>query len=535
MLVACGPVEEDGATTTGGTDVTDEGVEISLGSGTGSDFNEGIMSTTVTNLSAGGTTAISVNIVNVASNNSLYSGLPVTIAFQSQCVESGLATFSTENVTTSSGIATTTYQAEGCVGNDTITAKYKAATASVTVAVSPADVNSIGVNEISTNTIAYGDYGTSTYPNISIVSFILSDDRGNPVNGQTVEFEISSADDNHGATLSNTSDTSDNNGIVETRLNAGALATSLRVIATFTSTSGDSIATTTSSIVVNTGPPTSERSSISATTFAVHRAADVDNMLVEFALIGADKNGNNVADGTAVQFWAEQGRIYATCGTLDGICGSKWLSGGVRPADGKTTGAAMVVGEDSYKESGIANGLYDIGETLISEPEFFYDVNFNGILDAGEAYIDYNNNNTYDASSTKYRGTNCSAAALGDGHCAESSVLVWEQTEICQLSEELLITPLGGPNWGPGIHYVEVTDLNGNYPPRQTSIVLDGGEVDVVVDNAPDVTEDQCETVPHIYRVEVIADAAGDSDTLLITINTPSGFQSYNTDITVTE
>lgn len=45
-IVACGPTEEDG-TSTGGTTVTDGGVEIALGSNSGSNFNEGVMTSAI--------------------------------------------------------------------------------------------------------------------------------------------------------------------------------------------------------------------------------------------------------------------------------------------------------------------------------------------------------------------------------------------------------------------------------------------------------------------------------------------------------
>ncbi|MEJ2592373.1 MAG: hypothetical protein P8178_13415, partial [Candidatus Thiodiazotropha sp.] len=101
-------------TTTGTTTTT----EIYLGSGSGASFSAGALNIGVTSLSAGGTTSVTATLADADGN--LYQD-SASVTFTSNCVASSLASI-TSPVTTSNGVASTTYNAEGCSGNDTITA-----------------------------------------------------------------------------------------------------------------------------------------------------------------------------------------------------------------------------------------------------------------------------------------------------------------------------------------------------------------------------------------------------------------------------
>ena len=498
-LVACDPTTEDTNGSAGGTATTTEGVEISLGTGSGGNFNEGIMSASVgaASLSAGGTTTVSVNIVDVSSDNALYSGTPVEVEFDSQCAASGKATFSNPSVLTSTGIASTTYQAEGCYGDDTISAKYTTATAAVTISVSPADVNSIGFSALSASSIAYGNSSTEAQPNLSVVVFLLQDARGNPVEGQTVSFEISSTDTNNGVALSNSSDISDSEGLVETRVNAGTAAANLRVVATFSPSVGSAIATQSPAIAVNTGPADWDSFIVGPDTCAVAKAYNIFNLTAQITAVAADRHNNPVADGTEISFWTESGRIEPSCQTTSGSCSATWWSGGGTTLDeggalGLSTIVAYTVGEDSFVELTMKNGLYDVGETIIAAPEMFHDYDFDLAYDAGQdTYVDYDNSGTYDASNGGiYRGGLCSATALAAGHCGEESVLVWDSTRITRSTTFMALTPSDSGNWdvttaagGAQTFSVAVSDLNGNLPPAGTTLTATSDTVDIEVLN----------------------------------------------------
>ncbi|WP_320825192.1 hypothetical protein [Reinekea sp.] len=507
MLAACDPVAEETTTTptasTGGSATTDQGVEIALGKGSGSGFIEGAMSAATgvaVALSAGGTTSVTVNLVNVADFNSLYSGVPVLVEFESQCVASGKATFSNDTVLTSTGIATTTYQAEGCYGSDTITAKYLTTTASVSISVSPADVNSISfTGEGFVNSISYANSATSVHPNVSVVQFVLIDNRGNPVGGQTVSFAISSVDASNGLSLSNDSAISDPEGLVETRVSAGTLAANVRVLATYTPTVGDAIATQSPPLAVNTGPADSSGISLAISSASVKNAYGTDGVVTGMSVSLFDHHNNPVADGTVVSFWAEYGYIASTCITSLGSCSVDWTSGGKRPDDGLATITAYTVGEDRFIDSGTANGIYNIAadltpalaadEVFISSSELYYDLNLNGydsgsfsdlgtgLTVPGDAFYDYNASgdfNAFDDTNLKYRGALCSSTAKAAGHCAETSILVWDSSQIAlNTATPVVVVDVTG-SWNAGTtHTVTVTDSKGNFPPFGTSVTIE--------------------------------------------------------------
>jgi len=481
MLTACEEVPEGNAST-GGTATTEEGVEISLGTGEGDSFSAGSMTAAVTSLSAGGTSSIAVNLVDVANSNSLYSGVPVEVEFESQCVASGKATFTNATIVTSTGTAATTYQAEGCVGSDTITAKYDTATAAVSVTVSPADVNSVGFTGTGfAASIAYGNSATGSQPNFSATQFALIDDRGNPVEGQTVTFAISSADSQHAATLSNTTDISDEDGFVETRVNAGTAAANIRVTATFTPSGGTAISTQSLPIAINTGPADHDSFSLAISDAAVKNAYGTDGVTTTMSVQVGDRHNNPVADGTVVSFWAEYGHIQPSCETSGGNCSATWTSGGMRPGDGLATVIAYTTGEDSFLDAGERNGIYNIAadsthlsvdEAIINTSEMYYDYASDGYTAGTDAFVDYNGNGIYDATSTKYRGALCSVGAIAASHCAETSVQVWSDSQIALNTRTPVATLMAGPWIAGGTYTITVVDSLGNYPPADSSVSL---------------------------------------------------------------
>lgn len=130
---------DDGAVDTSGP--TSDG-EISVGSGTGSAFQPGVLTTEVGvfSLSPSGSTTVTVNVVD-ATNELITT--EVTINFDSTCVNQGLSVFDQRVVVTSAGTATVTYTSQGCVGADTLTASVGELTASAIINIDP-EVISIG-------------------------------------------------------------------------------------------------------------------------------------------------------------------------------------------------------------------------------------------------------------------------------------------------------------------------------------------------------------------------------------------------------
>lgn len=516
---------------TGGSTTTDQGVEIALGVGSGSSFSAGGLTIASTTIAAGGQTSVSVNVVDTNSSNALYSGVPVTIQFTSACAEAGKAVFSNASVIPSNGVATTTYQAEGCVGSDVVTASVNEAVASGTVTVSPADVGSISYQGADVTSIAYDEFWGVDQPSIAKLSFILFDNRGNPVPGQEVTFSLTTEDG--GISLSNATAESNDAGIVTTRVNAGSIATSVRVIATFTATDGTQISTVSYPIAVNSGPADQDSFSLSASSFAPE-AWNYNGTTVDFSIHAADHHNNPVPDGTEISFWAEYGYIQDTCTTTGGGCSVTWTSGGDRQAtpdpvnlavDGLVTIVAFTAGEDSFYENGQANQLFDDTDGFTSTPERFYDRNFNGSYDAAfEEYYDYDESGSYTASSTSFRGYSCSDSARALGHCA-NAVEVWDHSQILMAGSHITLTPTPGSASGETLFSILLEDVNGNQPPADSSISVEtsyGTATIIGPDTVPDGTSTTGFTVTILFEPD---DEAG-AGNMIVEIQTPNGVKS---------
>lgn len=132
FLVAC---DGDPSLTNGGTGGTGGGGGggggdggdtipdlVSIGSGTGDGFAEGVIDASQTMLQAGGSASLSVNFVDV--NNNLVAD-EITVTFSSPCAAGGLANIVENSVLTNTGSAIVTYSATGCAGDDLVTAQWQ--------------------------------------------------------------------------------------------------------------------------------------------------------------------------------------------------------------------------------------------------------------------------------------------------------------------------------------------------------------------------------------------------------------------------
>jgi hypothetical protein len=235
--------------------------------------------------------------------------------------------------------------------------------------------------------------------------------------------------------------------------------------------------------------------SLSVDSAVVKKAWNTNGIKAVFTAHAADRHNHPVEDGTLVSFWAEYGYIEDSCVTISGACSVEWTSSGqVRPVDGLTTVLAFTLGEDAFFDVGERNGIYNVvaddgvDEPILSTSEMFYDYDYDGTFDVGiETYEDFNDNQSFDAAPAKYRGTKCSDNAITAGHCAETQIQVWDNTQIVwgdAYSAPLVqgISPAG--NWNVDtIYTITVTDGNGNTPPDGTTINItyDGEDADFEV------------------------------------------------------
>ena len=109
--------------------------------------------------------------------------------------------------------------------------------------------------------------------------------------------------------------TSNNQGYVQTVVNSGTVATTVRVTATTQGSNGAVISSQSNVLVVSTGKPDQDSFSLSASVLNVE-GWDYDGAKVTVTARLADAFNNPVPDGTAVVFTAEGGSIESSCQTI---------------------------------------------------------------------------------------------------------------------------------------------------------------------------------------------------------------------------
>lgn len=409
---------DDGGSTGGDSTTTST---VRIGSTITSTFTDGALLATPSTISAGGTSIISVEMVDE-------TGAPVTtsntVIFSSPCVTGGTAIFSNPTFLTTNGTATTNYTAQGCVGSDVVTATLNGTTqtASGNVTVASATVGLIEHTLNDPSLIALAGTGTGLgLPETSIVSFTVKDGLGLPVQGADVTFSLNSVIG--GITLSDTTVTSDSSGLVFTTVQSGSVATNVRVTATLDS--DPLIQTVSSTIAIATGPAAQNNMSIGATELNP-LAWNVFNKTVSISVLLGDRFSNLISDGTIVSFRTELGTIDANCTTVGGGCSVNWHSGSpqtnslpgpVFGAPGVTTILAFVEGEESFVDLDF-NGVFSDGDGFtgigFDLEEAFRDDNDNGTFDSGEDNVDFNSNVAHDGPSGLYNGKGCTHSALCD-------------------------------------------------------------------------------------------------------------------------
>lgn len=403
--------------------------------GSGDPFVEGVAGISLPQISAGGTSVVSVSIVD---DQGAFFTESVELEFTSVCAEEEVpsATLSSPVVTTN-GQATSTYLAKGCVGDDPITVNAivngQNLRATGTINVLPADVGSIEFVSATPTFIAIQGTGSSERPENSTVVFRVLDTNGNPVNNQDVTFSLST--DIGEIQLNPLSATTNNEGLVQTVVNSGTVARSIRVVAKVDG-SDPLIQTLSSELKISTGLPDQDSMSISADILNPE-AWDIDGAEVIVTARLADAF-NNPPPPTTVVFKTEGGSIEelgqeATCVTgVDGSCSVVWRSQFPKPEGhvlgdannpdhdpevintmgqkygGRVTITATAIGEESFPDLN-GNGRFDVCEVPaftggVGKPcdadgnfdESKADIVYSGNdvsgnpFDRGEAYHDYN-------------------------------------------------------------------------------------------------------------------------------------------------
>lgn len=419
--------------------VTDSNVRIGYFD-SNSSFVEGKIKLSVDNntISAGGTLGLSVDLVD-SEDNKISTPTPVT--FTSNCVLNNNAVID-ETVFSVRGNAQATFEDNSCAGVSgtsdviiaSITVNGVTNTADADIEITGEQLGSIEFISAEPNSIVLKGTGGQGKQETSTLTFRVKSNLNNVLAQQEVSFSLDT--EVGGITLSRNDGLTNSQGLVTTQVLAGSVPTSVRVTAKATmEVNGESIDVQSQSDIlsVNTGLPEQRSFTIGASVF--NPEADLYNG--EESVITArlaDNFNNPVPDGTTVSFTTEGGVIEPSCTTTNGACSVTWTSAEPREDDHRITILATALGHETFFDSN-GNNVFDNndGEAVvkgevssgmerhIALPSGFIDMseawrddNENNTRDTGEAFLDYNNDNSFTTEDGVFNGPQCIDSACAD-------------------------------------------------------------------------------------------------------------------------
>jgi hypothetical protein len=553
-------------TTTDNTTANVVVIEADLGNGVGTSFVPNVIAVQTSNLSAGGATNISVSVVDSGASNAYAIAKEYAITFASICADRNpaKAEFTASVVRSSTGTASTFYQAKGCAGEDIITAKlYEEFTAGdsgltvsgdpiaiavATVQVELPEVNAVAFTGNSTTSLGLSGIANTNLPATGIVSFTVFDNFGNPIEGKEVDFVLSTT--SVGASLSAPAGVTNENGVVTAAVNSGTTHGILSITATTATNTGGTISTASLPISVTTG--SADQNSFNLVVDTINpRAWDFDGTTISLTASAADTFQNPVPDGTVINFFSESGRVQPSCVTSDGVCSVTWTSSNPRPGldltgalntnavgypgydaswQGGRAGVATVIAY-THGDAGFAdangNGLLDIGESYVTMAEAYLDANEDNGFDQAdtnnpyEKLIDYTINGVLDSAPANYQGVSCTVAALAAGHCSE---LVHVRDQLSFIVADGSAATVASTGISGGVSgdlsaascinvrseetvtfSFNVEDSNGNIPPVGTAVAFTSEGFDLV-GSGPQSIPNAFSTAGYNYSITIKAD-----------------------------
>ena len=469
-------------------------ISYRVGTLNSSSFSEGVLALGTDQLSAGGQTSVTVDIIDHSGRR--LHGVNATVVFTSGCVASGQSRIEPASVNTTRGIATATYFATGCSGQDVVRANVVVAgstgplAAQATLTVAATDLGSLSyVSATSTMIGMKGALG----PQESTIKFKLLSSDGEPVGSRSVSFSLTSRVG--GLDLSPMQGTTDSNGFVQTTVLTGTLQTAVKVTASVQTDSGQMLSTQSENLIISTGLPNANGLSLTSTKLSLDGSCDGETALLSFR--AADRFNNPAANGTAASFSSEGGGTGSSCVLTDasgagdevGVCRQRFMVQNPKPDNGRITVLATVVGEETFADAN-GNGQYDNGEPFSDQPESFLDADESGTRGSDESFRDFNGDGQYDgpngsfdgyvcatpgSSANNYTPENCSTKILSIG---TSTVLVFSNNtpQVTNLADNAETYRASSP----GAVTLTVSDTNGNSLPTGTTftLILSNGTVD---------------------------------------------------------
>ena len=431
-------------------------------------------------LAAYGTRQVSVqaNINGIASATT-----PVQVSFSANCGQVSPAVASTN----SAGIAFVSYTAtdatgtvlstQGCSGKtieiSASTLGAAVVTKSLNILAAPA-TNLSFVSVKPTRIFLAGSGGLTQ----AVVEFKLVNAREEPLLGQDVQLTMKTL--NSGipkasfGTVGNVNLivlTTDSAGKVSVPVFSGTVPTSVVVNAALVS--NPAVQTDSAVLTIASGRAAQARVSLSIKDFAIE-GFNVDGVTTDVTLSLADRQGNPVPDGTAVNFVTEGGvmipPVCYTGGVKDPVtgvfsspgnsqCSVTIRSQAPRPANGRVSILAYVAGEEDFVDKNF-NNVYDTGDTF---------------TDLGNAFRDDNESNTFDAGEFSVprtgavsSGNGCPGLLGQPGTCDG----VWGAADVRK--QTIVVFATGAANiagsFSSGSLFVTISDTNGNSMPTGSTV-----------------------------------------------------------------
>lgn len=347
----------------------------------------------VSRLSAYGQANLTVTLAGTSATT------PVTLSITSSCATANKGTLTPASQTTSTGRATFTFRDGGCGAvaaseNLQISVAGTTLTQALSLPVSSPLASSIGFVSASPTSIYLRGSGLIENSN---VTFQVKDANNNGLPEQTVTLEPSVLVGGltlDGSTVPVTKKT-DANGMVVVRINSGTVPTPVRVKATL---QGSNISTVSSALAIAVGLPSQLNFSLSQGTLNIE-GYDIDATPNTYTIIAADRLGNPVPDGTAINFVTEGGQVQAIKMTALNGAGiatttANFVSASPKPSDGRVTVVAYALGEESFLDLN-GDNVYTAGEPF---------------QDLGDLYIDREYNNYYNKDRDQFFSLNLGGA-----------------------------------------------------------------------------------------------------------------------------
>lgn len=428
-------------------------------------------------------------ITATATANGVASLTPVLVSFSASCGQVKPTSASTN----AQGQAIISYTATDAPGTAVSTTGCSGKTVSITASTTgaPAITKQLNISSAPATNLAFVDASPSRIylagsggVTTSIVRFKLTNAQGAALAAQdvvlTLKTQTGGAVKATFGTAGNSApvtQTTDSNGEVLVPVYAGTVPTSVLVNAALVS--NPLVQTDSSVLTIASGLPAQARVSLALGKFAI-RGFNFDGETTTVTISLADRQGNPVPDGTAVNFVTQGGVMippFCTTGTVSGNsqCQVNIRTQNPRPTSGRIKILAYASGEEDFTDNNF-NNVYDAGDT------------FN---DLGNAFRDDNEDGTYSSATDGFTvPRNGSSACLNNGAPAPLNVLtgrantcdgLWggadvrAQGIVVFSTDDLTMTASGNSSQ----MIVSIQDLNNNSVPTGSTIAVE------VADNTP--------------------------------------------------